>query len=156
MTRAARQADVIVPVIAGPTIEHGASWTQDIIRPEWSTKISSVLITKRDLVDDPGRLPLPAIAMMCENPGRADCILPCDTLQGMAAMRLQLLLDGIDRKYVDDPIPPDATAKTDRRLGQELEHTIAELISKGGTLYHVGPPKCGEAGLPNMGSCSAP
>ena len=141
MARAAQQADVMVPVIAGPAIEDGPSWSQHIIRSEWSTKISSVLITMRDLVDNTESLELPAIARMCEIPGRGDCILLCDTPQGMAAMRVQLLLDDIGRKYVNDPIPPSATAKTDHRLAQEITGIIAEITNKGGSLHRVGHPK---------------
>jgi len=140
MSRAALQADVVVPVIAGPTIEWGESWSQHIIRSEWKTKISSVLITMQDLVDNPQRLQLATVAKMCEIPGRYDCILLCDTLQGMAAMQLQLLLEEIDRKYADNPILRNATAKTDHRLGQEIEGIIAELTN-GGSLHRVGPPE---------------
>ena len=142
MTRAARQADVVVPVIAGPTVEWGQRWSQHIIRPEWSTKISSVLVTKQDLVQDSARLELAAVARVCEIPGRFDCILLCDTPQGMAAMQLQHLLDEIDRKYSDDPILSNATAKTDRRLGQEIKGIMPELTRKGGYLYRVGPHEC--------------
>jgi hypothetical protein len=141
MTRAARQADVMVPVIAGPTILQSKSWTKHIIRPEWSTKIASVIITKRDLVSNTARLQIPAIAKMCEIPDRYDSILVCDTPQGMAAMQLQLRLDEIDCKYADDPILPNATAQTDHRLGQEIKGIIPELIDEAGSLYRVSPRK---------------
>ena len=140
MKQAARQADVVVPVIAGDTIVQGQPWSPHTIRPEWSTKISSVLITRHDLVKDSRRLKLTAVARECEIPGRKDCILLCDTPQGMAAMQLQHLLDDIDRKYSDDPILSDATAKTDRRLGQEIKGIVPELTKKGGSFYRVGPP----------------
>ena len=56
-------------------------------------------------------------------------------------MQLRFLLDGIDRKYADDPILPDATAKTDRRLGEEIEGVIPELTNEGGSLCCVSPLK---------------
>ena len=141
MTRAARQADVMVPVIAGPTIIQGKQWAEHIIRTEWSTKISSVIITKRDLV---GRLPLlrnqlPVIARKCELPGRDDCILLCDTPEGMAAMQLQLLLDEIERKYATDPIPPEATAEIDKRLQQEIAVVMAGITDKLNPFHRVSP-----------------
>lgn len=141
MKQAARQADVMVPVIAGDRIVLGQPWSQHTIRPEWSTKISSVLITKHDLVKNSAPLRLTAVARECGIPGRLDCILLCDTLQGMAAMQLQHLLDEIDRKYSDDPILSNATAKTDRRLGQEIKGIVPELTKKDGSLYRVGPPE---------------
>lgn len=141
MTRAARQADVMVPVIAGPTIIENKYWAKNIIRQEWRTKIASVIITKRDLVSNPAHLRLPVVAKVCEIPGRLDCILLCDTPKGMAAMQLHLRLDEIDRKYASNPIHPDATAKTDHRLGQEITDAMAELTNKRGSLYYVGSPK---------------
>ena len=132
----------MVPVIAGPTIIQDEHWTKHIIRPEWSTKIASVIITMQDLIDNPARLQLPVVAKMCEIPTRYDCILLCDTPQGMAAMQLQLRLDEIHRKYAGDPIPPDATAKTDLRLRQEITDVVAEITGEGGSLYRVGSPKC--------------
>lgn len=138
MTRAARKADVIVPVIAAPTILQD-SGTEQLIRKEWKTRITSVLITKRDLVN-PRRLKPRAIAAMCNIPKKDECVLLCDTLQGMEAMQLQLRLDKIDRKYTDNPIPPDATAKTDHRLRPEITKVIAELMGEG-ALHRVGPPK---------------
>lgn len=139
MTRAARQADVMVPVIAGPTILQGKQWAEHIIRSEWSTKISSVIITKRDLVRS---LPLlrrhfPAIASKCDLPGRDDCILLCDTPEGMAAMQLQLLLDAIERKYATDPIPPEATAETDERLREETAIVVAGITDKSNPFHRV-------------------
>jgi len=141
MTRAARQADVIVPVIAAPTMIQNDSWAKHVIRPEWSTKIASVIITKRDLIDNPDRLKLGAVSTKCGIPGRRDCILLCDIPQGMAAMQLQVRLDEIDRAYANDPIPPDATAKTDLRFRQEITDVMAELTN-GGSFYPVRPPKC--------------
>jgi len=140
MARAARQADVIVPVIAGPHIIQDEYWAKHIIRPEWSTKIASVIITMQDLIDNPAHLHLPVVAKMCEIPGRYDRILLCDTPQGMAAMQLQLRLDEIHRKHAGNPIPPNATAKTDLRLRQEITDVIAEITNEGGSLYRVGSP----------------
>jgi len=155
MARAARQADVMVPVIAGPTILQDKYWAKHIIRPEWSTKIASVIITMQDLIDNPARLCLPVVTKLCEIPGRSDCILLCDTPQGMAAMQLQLRLDEIDRKYAGDPIPRNATAKTDHRLRQEITDIMAEITNEGGSLYRVGSPKVRDSTLTKLGSFSA-
>ncbi len=126
MTRAARQADAVVPVIAAPAIGEGGEWAEHIIRSEWSTKISSVLITKRDMVQ---RLHLiedekPTIASMCEIQDHEDCVLLCDTLEGMAAMQLKLWLDKIQRKYAANPIDPE---KIDKRLQEETAIVIAGI-----------------------------
>lgn len=141
MTRAAKQADVIVPVLAGPNIIENKFWANHIIREEWSNKIRSVIITKRDLIENPDDLPLRTVATVCKIPGCQDCILLCDTPKGMAAMQLQLRLDEIDLKYASDPIPRGATAKTDPRLGQEMTDVVAELTNKSGSWYRVGSPK---------------
>lgn len=129
MTRAARQADVVVPVIAGPTIGEGDQWAEHIIRSEWSTKISSVIVTKRDQVHRLHVLQeeLPNIASRCEIPGHEDCILFCDTLEGMAAMQLKLLLDKIERKHAAVPIKPD---KIDKRLQEETAIVVAGITDK--------------------------
>lgn len=139
MTRAARQADVMVPVIAGPTIGPDGQWAKHTIRSEWSTKISSVIITKRDLVKSLPQLNryLPAVANKCDIPGRNDCILLCNTLQGMEAMQLQLLLDAIERKYAENPIPPEATAETDERLQEETAMVIAGITDKSNPFHRV-------------------
>ena len=139
MARAARQADVMVPVIAGPSILNDKQWTEHIIRSEWSTKISSVIITKRDLVKSLPllRRHLPVIASRCDLPGRDDCVLLCDTPEGMAAMQLQLLLDAIERKYAMDPIPPEATAEIDKRLQQETAVVIAGITDKSNPFHRV-------------------
>jgi len=141
MDRAARQADVVVPVLAGPTLIDDKFWAKHTIRREWSTRIASVIITMQDLIEDPDDLPLPVVARVCEIPGRHDCILLCDTPKGMAAMQLQLHLDELDRKYMSDPIPPKATAKTDPRLGQAMTDVMAELRNKSGSMYRVGSSK---------------
>jgi len=142
-TQAARQADVMVPVIAGPTILRDKSSTEHKIQPEWGTKISSVIIKKQDLTKNPDRLELhlPVVVKVCGAPKRNDSALPCDTRQRMAVMQLQLRLDEIDRKYMDNPIPPGATAKTDLRLRQEITGILAELMKEGSALYCVGLPK---------------
>jgi len=145
MTRAARQADLMVPVMAGNVITETNGWAKNMIRPEWSTKIASAIITKQDLVDNRANLQLPVVAKLCRITGRPDCILLCDTPKGMAAMQLHLRLDEIDReidrKYAANPIPPGATAKTDPRFGQEFTDVMAELTNKIGSLYRVGCPR---------------
>lgn len=141
MDRAAQQADVMVPIMAGHTIGSDKLWTKQIIRKEWKGKITSVILTKRDLIRNPGLLQLPVVANLCDIPGRHDCILLCDTLKGMAAMQLQFRLDEIDRKYASDPIPLAATAKTDLRLRKEFTNIIEELTNKNGSLNRVGSPK---------------
>ena len=139
MDRAAKQADVMVPVIAGPTIISGNRWAEHTVRSNWSTRISSVIITKRDLVQNLDRLErqLPVIAIKCEIPGRTDCILCCDTPQGMAAMKLQLFLDAIEHKYATNPIPPEATADMDQRLQQETAILIAGITDKSNPFHRV-------------------
>ena len=135
MIRAARQADVVVPVIAIPAVIPGKKWSKCIIRPEWSTKISSVIISKRDLV---GSSPsLRAIAKVCGIPGREDSILLCDVPQGTAAMQLYLLLDAIERKYATDPILPEATAELDKRLQQETAILIAGITDESNPFHRV-------------------
>lgn len=140
MRRAAKQADVMVPVIAGPTIVQGNKWAEHTIRDEWSTKISSVIITKRDLVSNLIllRRQLPTVASKCGLPRRHDCVLFCDTPQGMAAMKLQLFLDAIERKYATNPIPLEATANTDQRLQQETAILIAGITDKSNPFHRVG------------------
>jgi hypothetical protein len=138
MARAARQADVMVPVIAGPTIQQGDKWVQHTIRSEWSTKISSVIITKRDLIAESIPLELSLIASKCEIPAdRQGSILLCDTPEGMAAMQLQLLLDEIERKYIAKPISPEATAESDQRLQHETAKIIAGISDANGPLHRV-------------------
>jgi len=142
MKRAAQQADVVVPVLDGPTIVNTQSWSEHIIHPEWKTKVTSVIITKLDLIENAvnaSRLQLATVAKKCKIPGRVDCILLCATLKGMAAMQLQLRFDEIDRKYAKDPIPPAATAKTEPRLGKEIKGVIEQLTNNAGSLYCVGP-----------------
>jgi len=140
LSRAAKQADVMVPVLAGPTLIDNKYWAQHIIRKEWRTKIASVIITKQDLIADPDDLPIPVVIRVCEVPGR-ECILLCDTPKGMAATQLELHLDELDRKYASDPISPRATANTDPRLGEAMTEVMAELRNKSGSLYRVGSPK---------------
>jgi len=139
MRRAAKQADVIVPVIAGPTIARTRKWTEAIIRPEWKRKISAVIITKRDLIRDRAhvRRYIPDVATNCNLRGREDCILLCDTPQGMAAMQLQLLLDAIERNYAANPIPPEATAETNNCLQQEVAIVIAGITDKLNPFHRV-------------------
>lgn len=138
MRRAARQADVVVPVIAGPTIVGSTKWATHTIRSEWSTKISSVIITKRDLIRKWSQFKrqIPQVAQKCEIPGREHCILVCDTLQGMATMRLQLLLDSIELN-APDPIPPTATAETNNYLRQETEIVIAGINNDSNPYHRV-------------------
>src|SRR5258708_1636437 len=137
MRLAAGQADVMVPVIAGRTIEQGDNWARYIIRDEWKLKISSVIITMRDLVADSSLVELPLIAAKCAIPGRENCVLLCDTPQGMAAMQLQLFLDEIERKYAANPISPDATAETDQRMHQEAAKIITGITDAAGPFHRV-------------------
>ena len=134
MIRAARQADIVVPVIADST--KNEQWAEHINRSEWITKISPIIITKQD---QGGNLPLhlPGIASKCGIPGREDSILLCDTAQGMAAMQLHLLLDAIERKYAADPISPEATAETDQRLQQETAILIAGITNESNQFHRV-------------------
>lgn len=129
MDRAARQADVIVPVIAGDTITDDTSYDEHIIRAEWKRKISSVLITKRDLIYSLNtfRRHVPTIVSKCQISDRQDCLLTCDTPKGMAAMRLQHLLDEIQRKYPKNSIPPEATAENNDCLKEEIAEVIAGI-----------------------------
>ena len=138
MDRAARQADVMVPVIAGPTIVQTTKWAEHTIRSEWRNKISSVIITKRDLVARLGMLRrhIPVIASVCDIPDNPDCILLCDTPQGMAAMKLQLFLDEIERRYATDPIPL-ATAEVDQRLQNETAILIAGITDESNPFHRV-------------------
>lgn len=138
MRRAARQADVIVPVIAGDTIGHSETWAEHIIRAEWNQKIKSVLITKRDLISrlDTLRRYLPIVVGQCGPLGLEDC-LTCDTPQGMAAMRLQHLLDNIERKYAKNPIPPEATAENNDDLKEEIADVIAGLTDQSNPFHRV-------------------
>lgn len=117
MTRAAKQADVMVPVIAGTSVETGGDWAKNIIRDEWSTKISSAIITKLDVVESKSllRRNLPVILKKCELLARNGCILFCDSLTGLEAMKLQRLLEEIERKYAQKKTPKE---------GQEEENAI--------------------------------
>jgi len=56
-------------------------------------------------------------------------------------MQLHLRLDEIDLKYANDAILPDATAKTEPRLREEIKGIIEELSNQAGSLYRVGPPQ---------------
>jgi len=140
MRLAAKQADVMVPVIAGPTIIKDENWAKHTIRSDWDSKISSVIITKRDLIRNMGQYDrrIPAVATRCKiQQDRKDCILLCDTPQGMAAMQLQLLLDEIERKYATDPIPPEATAETNNHLQQEIAIVIAGITDESNPFHRV-------------------
>ena len=131
-----RQADVVVPVIAGPTIGEGGEWAEHLIRPEWSTKISSVIVTKRDAVHRLEQLleNLPTVASICEIPDHEGRILLCDTPEGMAAMQLRLLLDNIQRKHAAEPIHP---GKIDKRLQEETAIVIAGITDPSSDFHRV-------------------
>lgn len=131
MKRAARQADVVVPVIAGPTIEQDGQWTKNIVRDEWSTKISSVIVTKLDLVRNKVTLHrhFPVIANKCDILVRNGCILLCDTLEGIAAMRLQILLDEIEHKYANDRTPL-TEAEVNKRWKKDNAILITKIFDK--------------------------
>lgn len=139
MSQAAKQADVMVPVIEGPTILQGDKWTDHTILDEWKNKISSVIITKRDLVQksDQLRRQLGTVAFLCDIRGGEGSILVCDTPQGMAAMKLQLFLDAIERKYTTNPIPPEATADIDQRMETETAMLIAGITDKSNPFHRV-------------------
>ena len=79
---------------------------------------------------------LPVIASKCDIPNGQDCILLCDTPQGMAAMKLQLFLDEIERKYAADPIPL-ATAEVDERLQNETAILIAGITDESSPFHRV-------------------
>ena len=128
----------MVPVIAGPNLTTDETWAKHIIRSEWSTKISSAILTKRDKVSNMILLQdkLSTVATMCELQGHQDCLLLCDTLEGMAAMQLQILLDeiereinaAIERRNVANPIGPEEIEKREEIKKREEIQRLKEKI----------------------------
>ena len=109
MRAAALSADVVVPVIALPSMASDLAQNEGFLRKEWADLVSVVVVTKiqQENVHVQQKRRFAQVALGSRE--RSKDILPCDSLLGLGGLRLRDYLDervDIPTRFKDkeDPI----------------------------------------------------